>query len=152
MKTILAISVVPVLFMFGLAEERGVHFKYSYAFGKKYACRISRDRLLKSPSWVMEQSDNPPFPAGKAIRLANAAKDKLVKDSDDFKWYLMFATLECLYPPNFSEDPDVRDKWWWEVTYEAHSRTGGEGGGVNDLVILVLMDGLVITPEVSEDK
>ena len=54
------------------------------------------------------------LPAGKAIWLANVLKNKLVKDSKDFKWYLMKATLEW----NWWDGSGSGKKWWWSIMYE----------------------------------
>ena len=99
----------------------------------------------------MEHSDSPPLAPGKAIRLANVLREKLVKDSTGYKWHLMSATVSGL-DLHWNVDTDLREKCWWCVKYEAHVREGGETGGVDSLIIIVLMDGTVIVPKVSDDK
>ncbi len=118
----------------------------SYASEKMYMFEITPETLAKSPSWD-RNTDNPPLPARKAIRAANVLKNKLVKDSKDYKWYLVSATLE----QDWSESSDP-GKWWWSINYEAHVRAGGETGGINRLDIIVLMDGTVVEPKISDYK
>jgi hypothetical protein len=141
MKNFLAI---PILFLFASSGLSQVF--YSYAFGKRYCCEISRESLAKSPSWDTT-TDNPPLSPGKAVRLANALKDKFVKDSRDFKWHLISADLEN----DWWSGEDAGKKWWWSVKYEAHVRVGGESGIPNHLTLIVLMDGTVIEPKITKD-
>lgn len=141
------VLVIPVLLFLLLLVSSGLSYGvYSYAFGRQYFCEISEEMLEKSPSWD-ERTDNPPLSAGKAIRLANAMKNKLVKDAKDFKWHLVSATLEN----DWSRDSDPGRKWWWSIRYEAHVRQGGETGIPNHLVVIVLMDGTVVQPEIRKD-
>lgn len=148
MSKILTLPVLLLLVASGAGQDVS---EYSYAFGKRYASDIPNEKLAKSPSWNM-QSDSPPLPVGKAIRLANALKEKLVKDSKDFKWHLMSATLTRLNPWLWENSLELREKCWWSVRYEAHVREGGETGEPNHLIIVVLMDGSVILPTIIDDK
>jgi hypothetical protein len=150
MKSFLTISVVLLLTVSAFAQGVVV---LSYGFGKKYSCEIPHDKLAKSPPWK-QTADSPPLPAGKAIRLANAVKSRLVKDSHDFKWSLASATLEHIHsfgPWPLPDGSDLRDRWWWAIKYEAYPRKGGTSG-VPDLIVVVLMDGTVIEPKVSDEN
>jgi len=125
----------------------------SEANGKTYSSEILHERLAKTPSWK-ENADYPPLPPGKAIRLANTIKDKLVKDSHGCKWCLATVSLEHLYqfaPWPLPDGSDLTDRWWWAVKYDAYPREGGIGGGIEYLIVVVLMDGTVIDPKVRND-
>ena len=137
-------------------SDTGVSEEYSYAFGKRYASGITIEKLTKLPSWNMQQSDSPPLPPGKAIRLANALKEKLVKEKlvmepKDYQWSVQSTTLTRLDPVAW-EGSKLLDKWWWEVLYAAQFTGGGYTGPPIELRIVVLMDGTVIVPKVSDDK
>jgi hypothetical protein len=137
--------VIPVLMLLA-ASARGADSYYSYAFGKQYCFEITREMLAKSPSWT-EQSDNPPLSARKAIRLADALRDRFVKDSEVLKWHLVSAQLEH----DWGTATDT-GKWWWLVNFEAHVRVGGESGVPNHLRVIVRMDGTVIEPKIKDMK
>ena len=159
---------IPVLLLFvssGLGQDKrpwhsvtSGHLELSFAFDKMYESEITPEMLAKSPSWDAK-TDNPPLPAGKAIRLANALKNKLVKDSKDFKWYLASVTLEN---SNRWSGSDAGTKWWWSINYEASQREGGDTappklgplnmGFINHFDIIVLMDGTVVEPKISKYK
>jgi len=147
MKTLLAVAIFLSFVTPSFGQEVSVT---SYAFGKKYSCNVPDEKLAKSPSWDM-QSDNPPFPLGKAIRLANVVKGKLVKDSEEYKWHFMSVTLGRLSWMR-EDDPKMKGKCWWSILYEAPLRYGASTGQPDSLIVVVLMDGTVIDPKVSDYK
>jgi hypothetical protein len=132
---------LPVLLLF-VSPSFGQSYS-SYAFGKKYDFQITPEMLAKS-SWD-GKTDSPPLPVGKAIRLANALKNKLVKDSKDFKWHLISATLNN----NWLSGSDAGTKWWWSINYEAHVQMGMSTGIPDHLMVTVLMDGTVVEPKIT---
>lgn len=109
----------------------------SYAFSKQYKVEITRENLNASPEWK-ENEENPPLSARKAIVIATKLKDKLVKDSVEFKWKLQRASLT----------PAVNDKWYWLVHFDAEFQ-GGSSGIPNHLRLVVLMDGTAVEPIVK---
>jgi hypothetical protein len=143
MNKLLVLLILPVSL---LSSPCPAQTYYSYAFGKQYAFKITTEMLAKSPSWP-ENSDNPPLPARKAIRLATALKDRLVKDSEAFKWHLVSAQLER----NWGLKTDT-GKWWWLINFEAHVRVGGQSGRPINLRVVVLMDGTVIEPTICDEE
>jgi hypothetical protein len=141
MKSVLAVVLALLLLcpsVFGGEEY------VSYAFGKRYRIEITDEMLAKSPTWN-DEVDNPPVSPGKAIRLANALKSRLVKDSKHYKWRLISATLDN----DWSSGSAPGRKWWWTIRYEAHVRVGGSSGIPSHLELVVLMDGTVIEPRVD---
>jgi len=116
----------------------------SYVFGKVYTVTITEEALKKSPAW--KSDENPPLSAKKAINLAAAMKDTLVKDSDDHAWGLESASLKPFL-----------DKWYWQISYETRVMARGIGGSGSSgpptlLHLVVLMDGTVVKPEVRIDR
>ncbi|WP_254507973.1 hypothetical protein [Anatilimnocola floriformis] len=114
----------------------------SYAFSKVYLVTISAEDVERSPAWS-DDAENPPISARKALQLALAMKNSLVKDQDNFKWQLKSAELT----PTF----DRPGKWYWLVTYEAIFQ-GGSTGMPPHLRLVVLMDGTVIKPVIKDQK
>jgi len=108
-----------------------------YAFGKAYVSRIPGEALVKSPRWS-QGVDNPPVSAGKAIKIAQLTKERLLKDSEDFKWKLASLRLEQIGDGH----------WYWIVCYFAEFR-GNSTGIPNQVPIVVLMDGTAVMPRVS---
>jgi len=72
---------------------------------------------------------------------AEALRQKLVKDTKDFKWQHVGATIEFL---------DDGEKCVWIIRYEAAVRRGGESGQRYHLNLVVLMDGTIVEPTVSD--
>ena len=115
----------------------------SYAFGKEYTTVIREDAVKKSPVWLAT-AENPPVSVRKAIKLADAKRQKLVHDTTRFKWRRESISLE------FFRGVEVEDRYkfpYWHIHYEAHG--GGETGPPDDLDLFVLMDGTLIEPIVS---
>ena len=114
---------------------------YSYHLGKKYAVLVTQAALDKAPVWKAD-ADDPPLSARKAMKAAGAARARLVPDTADWKWDLRSAALWEASP----------GRWYWEVTFVAEYPRGGVVGRAPTLRLVVLMDGTVVEPEVSEDK
>ncbi len=114
----------------------------SYAFGRVYWSTIADDALAKTPRWKSSE-ENPPVSARKAIQLADARREQLVKDTKDFKWSRVSVAIE------FTERPE---ECYWKISYEAHIRVGGESGVPHHLDLYVLMDGKLIEPAVSNQE
>jgi hypothetical protein len=102
--------------------------------------RITSEALRKSPSWKLD-TPNPPLSAKGAIDLANTLKSSLVSDTEDYKWELKSASLTL----------DNSGKWYWLVYYEATRPEKGFIRGMSPhLMLVVLMDGTVIKPEIGD--
>jgi hypothetical protein len=112
---------------------------YSYAFGKKYTSRITEEMLRKAPQWL-EKSDNPPLSPRKALQSADALSNKLIGKKADYRRYLEGV---CLKP--------MGDGWVWIVRFEWLPE-GASTGVPDDLIIVVLMNGTTIQPEVRDWK
>jgi hypothetical protein len=113
----------------------------SYAFSKQYKVTITDEAIEKSPAWK-DDAENPPLSAKKAIKLADAMKDSLVKDSKDRKWKLTSASLE----------PLGDGKWYWLVSYEAEFQGGMSTGIAPNLRLVILMDGMAIKPAIKDER
>jgi hypothetical protein len=110
----------------------------SYAFGKKYTVAPSEVEIARSPAWKKD-AENPPLSARKALELANAKKDALVKDGKDYAWYLDSLSLH----------PGGDDKWYWLAHYLVRHKQDSTGPGTW-LRLMVLMDGTVVEPKATD--
>jgi hypothetical protein len=127
---VLNVRAVPLLAGKGLA---------SYAEGKQFFTAVKDEDLQATPKWEATD-DNPPLSAHRAINLATAMKNLLVKDSENHKWEFEAADLHF--------DKYV-DRWYWEVTFWALSKRGQLPQHWAELQLVVLMDGKVIRPDVK---
>ncbi len=122
---------------------RGETTIFDHAFGTKYATHLSADVISKTPIWS-EDAENPPVSARAAIKLADAARVKLVKDQTGFRWKRASVNLRFL---------DYCDRHIWEVWYEAEAKPKGMYGVVPSVPtivrLIVMMDGSVLEPRVS---
>jgi hypothetical protein len=57
---------------------------YSHVPSKQYVVTIPVAALEKSPAWT-DDAENPPVSARKAIKLANEMKDRVVRNSNEYK-------------------------------------------------------------------
>jgi hypothetical protein len=57
----------------------------SYAEGKKFKIDIVPKDVDRAPKWK-EDEDNPPLSARKALKLANAVKERLVTEDEQHHW------------------------------------------------------------------
>jgi hypothetical protein len=123
------------------ADDKGIHSEFTnHAFGKAYATTVTQKALDASPVW-RDDAESPPVSARKAIKLADTLRAKLVKDSKDFQWKRESAEILFLQVP---------DRCLWRVHYEAHPIRGGETGISPHLDLIVLMDGTILNPVVSD--
>jgi hypothetical protein len=135
-------AITAILLVVTPASGAGVRIEInSYGLGKRYAVVVTQAALDKAPAWKAE-ADDPPLPARKAMKLAGATKDRLVQDTKDWVWRQASAALE--------ESTDGR--WYWLVSYEARPRDGLLSGVAPYLRLVVLMDGTVVKPKVSDDR
>jgi len=112
----------------------------NYAFGKKYTSTVTQVALDRGPRWKAD-ADDPPLPARKAIRAADALKVRVAKLADGWTWEFKGAALK----------PLGKDQWYWSVTYEAE-KEGVASFGPWRLELIVLMDGTAVEPVVTTDK
>jgi hypothetical protein len=110
----------------------------SYTADRQLAVSITNAALLASPPWD-GKAENPPLSARKAIALASTKKDKLVKDSEDWKWHLESASLR----------PSDEGRWFWLVSFVAYPQRAMLAGVPPTLRLVVLMDGTVVEPKVT---
>lgn len=59
----------------------------SYAFGKEYNVRVTKEMVDRAPQWL-EKSENPPLSARKALQAANRLADGLLGKRPGFQRYL----------------------------------------------------------------
>lgn len=102
----------------------------------EYYTTITDVALRATPSWHVDQK-HPPLSARKALRLGDALKKKLVRDTESIGWKL--ASLEL--------KPDsIENKWFWVVRYETFPKQGSGSFQGPILGVIVLMDGTAVKP------
>lgn len=118
------------------------HFShFSYVPGKAYVITFTREDLAKTPAWHSD-AENPPLSARKAITLADALREKLVKDSDEWHWMRAAASIQF---------DNESGRCYWLVRYEAESADGVPlAGSPPHLRLVVLMDGTILKPKVHD--
>jgi len=115
----------------------------SYADGKQFSVDVWPEDVTKAPQWKADD-ENPPLSARKALKLANAVREQLVQDDDDWKWIMKSVQLTPTDNP--------KGGWFWLVCYEAQLLKGSSSGIAPNLRLAVLMDGTVPKPDVGEWK
>jgi hypothetical protein len=112
----------------------------SIAFGKLYRSTVTPAVLAKTPVWD-EKDENPPVSARQAIKLADKARERIVKDTDDWKWHREHVELHEFF-----------GRWYWTVRYRAYNTDIVFYVTLPELTLVVLMDGTVIEPTIVEPK
>ena len=118
-----------------------LHVKISLAFGKLYTATATRAALDRAPVWK-DDADNPPLSARKAIKLADEARGRQFKDSDEWEWYRQSVEL-C---------DAGGGRWYWAVRYRAYYKDIVFLLSLPEIYLLVLMDGTVVEPTVFDGK
>jgi hypothetical protein len=104
---------------------------------KEFKTQVTREQVAKTPAWAAS-ADFPPLSARKAERLAVAKFHKLLPDKSD--WERKRIVIESI-----GDDAH----WYYRVEFAPVEPQLGRQGS---LEIVVLMDGKVIEPEVSDAK
>jgi hypothetical protein len=102
--------------------------------GKEFNSDVTREQLLKTPVWRL-QDDLPPLSPRKADKLATAEFQKLVKDPTDFRR----RSISLL-------DMGDHIHWIYVVEFVWNGAFIGPGPSIQ---IIVLIDGTVIEPKVT---
>lgn len=136
MRTIITI-IIFLLTIHARAELVVSHSLYSYAEGKKFDFEVTREQLMKAPVWKL-QDDSPPLSPRKAEKAATTKFRKLLKDSKG--WERDRISLE-----------DMGDGVHWIYVIE-FSHHGNYDGLPPSLKIIVLMDGTIIEPKITDRK
>jgi hypothetical protein len=136
------LALAPLVALVAAAQEDPPAIEvYDLAFGKVYQVAVTRAALDKTPVWK-EDADNPPLPARKAIKLADEARARLFKDTDEWEWH--------------RESMGLRDagggRWYWSVRYRAYYKDIVYIIRLPEIHLVVLMDGTVVEPTVAEGK
>lgn len=120
----------------------------SVADGKAFTTVVADQAVAKTPAWQPSE-DNPPLSGREALKLATRMKDKLVRDEHGFRWEL--ESLSIIAPPSSKK---VQGKFYWLTKYVnvPHEAGAALGGIQEEILIVVLMDGTVLRPDVREAK
>jgi hypothetical protein len=106
--------------------------------GKEYVVVVTKSELEKTPAWT-DEDEEPPLPAGRALKLADAMKEKLVQDPKGWKWER--------YDANLVENT-FTNRWFWAFKYHCFPQSGALSGAAPHLDVVVLMDGTAVEPAV----
>jgi hypothetical protein len=132
---------VAVLLALGIVHPTFGYTFYSYAGGKKFAVTVPDEAVKKAPAWK-DDSDDPPLSARRALKAADAVKDRLLGDAKT-GYKLDGLTLE---PYPLSKEGSG---WIWVANYRS---TAGSAGVIPFLRLAILMDGTVVEPVVTKDR
>ncbi len=109
----------------------------SFSSGKAFVSEVTAKALERTPLWN-QSAANPPLSAHDAIKVADAMRRKLVHDTEEGNW--VREAIELRQATN--------DRWYWLARYNFEE----DGVGPRpDLILLVLMDGTVVTPRVEPE-
>ena len=107
--------------------------------GKAFVSVITAEAVERTPAWN-KTNPNPPFSAQKAMQLADKMKEKLLNpERTNVGSVLLFGVRKA-----------TDDYWYWLARYELDP--DGWSGPLPDLIILILMDGTVVTPRVYPER
>jgi hypothetical protein len=112
----------------------------SRAEGKVFHSTVSREQLLKTPVWRIED-DHPPLSPRAAERAAKKEFEKWIKNTT--QWTENHITLDNL--------DDTGDKIHW-VYLVHYRRFANRVEDVQYFTVIALMDGTVVEPTVSDAK
>ena len=132
---------VAVFLVLSIAHPTFGYTFYSYAEGKKFAVTVPEEAVKKAPAWK-DDSDDPPLSARKALKAADAVKDRLLGDTKE-GYKLDGLTLEP-YPSS-----KVSSGWIWVAEYRS---TAASAGHAPFLRLAILIDGTVVEPVVTKDR
>lgn len=120
------------------ADERAIVSYCSFDSGKAFESVITAEMLEHTPAWN-DSNPNPPLSVRKAMQLADELRGKLVHDTEEGEWARVAMELRSA----------TDDHWYWLARYEFEMDMTGPP---LDLIILVLMDGTVVTPRVYPER
>jgi hypothetical protein len=106
---------------------------------KSYYSLVTDAGLMKTPAWNATFDENPPLSARRAIELATAVKNRLVKDVGLWKWGYHRVHLE------YKDIPSVGRRWYWRINFEAWF-DGMPPEVAPRVDVVVLMNGRTIEP------
>ena len=112
-------------------------FSTDYA-GVHYTVQLTAEQLASAPQWRDDEA-NPPLPVREAVLAARTHLKKLFDNGD--KWTLTTVTLK-----------PIRDRWVYEISFEAPPPPGYNDYISFPFVIVVLMDGNIVPAETSPSK
>ena len=145
--TILIVALATCLGTMGFAEGPCTTGVRNTLNGKTYQSDICQTDLMASPPWNPSEQPEPPIAPGKAVALATAKLTDLFPSLAN-QWRLEKVMLNWVYQP---------DHWYYQVIFAPGTRPGtgmkkGEVRTVPAFSILILMDGKVMEPKLSEKQ
>jgi hypothetical protein len=137
-------ALIIILFLaFTIQARAGDSETYSLASkaqGKVFTFKFTREQLLKTPVWKL-QDDFPPLSPRKAEKAATAKFQKLIKNAKD--WNCDGIALENPFM-------DEGNRWIYLVVFSPPIALNFVES--DSIQIIVLMDGTVVEPIVTDAK
>ena len=121
------------------ANARELCSHLSLNSGKAFVSVITAEAVERTPAWK-ESDSNPPLSAREAMQLADKLKDTLLDDTRGERRARVAMELRRA----------TEDHWYWLARYELEPDAWS--GPLPDLIILVLMDGTVVTPRIYPER
>jgi hypothetical protein len=112
-------------------------FSTDYA-GVHYTMQLTAEQLASAREWRDDEA-NPPLPVRDAMLAARTHLKQLFDNGD--KWELTTVTLK-----------PIRDRWVYEISFEAPPPPGYNDHIAFPFVIVVLMDGNILPTVTSPSK
>jgi hypothetical protein len=125
-----------ILFLFAALLPAQVETTFTVEYGgKKYEFHLADQDLQKTPAWPATQ-ENPPLSARRAVDIASKQLAALLPNGKD--WRLYSVTLR-----------PMDDRWIYLVDFLEPLRRDNSVQQSSSFQIVVLMNGVAITPKVS---
>ena len=135
---VLAIAMLTFVAATAASRELFEHFAvYGKANGRSYTFTALKSVVAKTPVWD-RQTEHPPLPPRRAEEIARRQLREFVPNGND--WLLQGITLSPL-------GDDLH--WVYTVTFMPPLREDVAETGVDELQLLVLLDGSVVKPEIT---
>jgi len=120
------------------AQDTAASYRSDHA-GKRYEFTVTHAQLQLTPDWA-EDADNPPLSPRKALAQARTDLRTFLSLSDAAKWTHPKITLTEVGSPH---------KWMYIVEFEGPLPPNVSDGPVDQMRVLVLMDGTAIKPVIT---
>ena len=135
---VLAIAILALVTATAVPGELFDHFSvYGKANGRSYKFTAAKSAVLTTPVWE-RQSEHPPLSPRRAEEIARRQLREFVANGND--WLLQSVTLSPL-------GDDLH--WVYTVTFMPPLPENVAHTGVDEMQLLVLLDGSVVKPEIT---
>lgn len=140
LSTVASSLTVAAMAVMHVGVSDGSYSHSSIAFGKTYKSHVAKEVADKTPRWS-NREENPPVSPREALKLADKMLRSIAKAPKGWKWQAMHLNMLL------GENPCL-----WFVTYQGVpvEPEGVSSIPYHEITLIVLMDGTVIKPEITE--